>query len=217
MATLSSTTFESASNGSDAPQWFVIPTTAEDAAELERIHRLSRYEADRKILPAYAEATLKSGYFAKYWEDALSRKDRFFLKAVDPAGTIWGFVAMGLPSSEPHYEHLNDSCEKMAELHQIYVAPECQHRSMGRLLYEAGARRLAEEGYTDMVINVLSENHNGKAFYQKMGAWQATSHLEMIDRGGVVFPVPVDLYMHSALQPRFSPSLEAKGQQRNLG
>lgn len=209
MAKINRKAFDPARWGEE-PRWFVVPASLEDAAELQRIHTISRYEADRQILPAYAEATLRSGYFQKYWEDALTRDDRFFLKAIDPMGNIQGFVAMGLPSDEPHYEALNDGCARMAELHQIYVAPECQHRHVGQSLYIAGARRLAEEGYSDVVINVLSENLNGKGFYEKMGANQACSHIEMIDRSGTIFPVPVDLYLHADLQRSFAPDLGSK-------
>jgi len=55
------------------------------------------------------------------------------------------------------------------EIGAPYVHPERQGRGIGRALLRAAALHLADLGYTELHIGVLSANGPARAFYEAMG------------------------------------------------
>jgi ribosomal protein S18 acetylase RimI-like enzyme len=56
-----------------------------------------------------------------------------------------------------------------AELYAIYLDPACQGRGIGRLLISAATTALRQDGFAEMRLWVLTENHPARGFYERMG------------------------------------------------
>jgi GNAT superfamily N-acetyltransferase len=76
-------------------------------------------------------------------------------------GQIIGFGSGG-PSR-------TDDLPYTAEVYALYVLAAFQRRGIGVRLVTALAERFAAEGHTHMLIWVLSENRDGRAFYEAIG------------------------------------------------
>jgi ribosomal protein S18 acetylase RimI-like enzyme len=88
------------------------------------------------------------------------------LVAEQEAGGIVGFVSVSAsrdPDADPGLD---------GEIQAIYLLPECQGQGLGRLLMEAGLRRLDEAGYRQVTLWVLESNRRARRFYEA-GGWQA--------------------------------------------
>ncbi|MFQ3536304.1 MAG: GNAT family N-acetyltransferase [Aggregatilineales bacterium] len=76
-------------------------------------------------------------------------------------GRIVGFASGGSSRT--------DDQPYTAEVYALYVLEAFQRRGIGVQLVAALAERFAAEGHTHMIIWVLSENRNGRAFYEAIG------------------------------------------------
>ena len=55
------------------------------------------------------------------------------------------------------------------EIVSLYLLPEYIGRGYGRPLLEAAVETLAGQGYRDVLLWVLEDNHRARAFYEKQG------------------------------------------------
>lgn len=76
-------------------------------------------------------------------------------------GQIVGFASGGVSRT--------DDLPYTAEVYALYVLAAFQRRGIGVRLVTALAERFAADGHTHMLIWVLSENRNGRAFYEAIG------------------------------------------------
>lgn len=80
---------------------------------------------------------------------------------------------------------VDDDPEYEAEIYVLYVLPEYHHQGIGRALVRAAARRLAQEGYGNLLIWVLEKNPS-RAFYESIGG--AVVRTRDMDFNGYVMP-----------------------------
>ena len=55
------------------------------------------------------------------------------------------------------------------EIFELYVAPEYQGGGLGRRMFEAAQRDLAEHGYPTFVVWALAGNDRAVGFYRRLG------------------------------------------------
>ncbi|HPH95732.1 MAG TPA: GNAT family N-acetyltransferase [Anaerolineaceae bacterium] len=97
------------------------------------------------------------------WQANFSVKDHFSLFYVgeNDAGEVVGFALGGAErDGDPEYH---------GEIGALYIFPEYQGKGLGRMLVQAFAAALVDEGFTDMLIWVLTDNHPSRRFYEAMG------------------------------------------------
>lgn len=98
----------------------------------------------------------------------------FLLVAVDEADRVVGFAVGGAE---------RDGCRGYSgELHALYVSPTCQKSGAGRLLVQAVAQRLFDEGHGSMIVWTLVTNA-ARGFYERLGGRYVD--ISDIDIGGV--------------------------------
>ncbi len=84
----------------------------------------------------------------------------FMLMAVTPNGDVVGYAWAGVNDKDTRFE---------AELRQLMVLPAYQRRGIGKQLVHHVAKRLQQQGYQSMRVEVLRINPN-RAFYERLGA-----------------------------------------------
>lgn len=85
----------------------------------------------------------------------------FYYVVQEEEGQIVGFVTGGPErDGDPLYR---------GEIYALYLLASHQRQGWGRKLVTRAAERLAAEGYTSLLIWVLTENHPARRFYGSLG------------------------------------------------
>lgn len=157
----------------------IRPALLEDAPGIARVHVDAWREAYRDILPldflhglSYESREQQA---RRYLSDPSSRVRS--LVAQEQGGPIVGFVSVGPERGEVE--------EYDGELYAIYLLQKYQGAGYGRALFARGARSLADDGFTSMVLWVLAANP-ARGFYEHLGGTVAGEKL--IDVGGQSYP-----------------------------
>ncbi len=75
------------------------------------------------------------------------------------------------------------------EIGSLYVHPQHQGHGIGGALLRAAARHLAELGYSELRIGVLSANRPARVFYEAMGGREIAQGFE--DEEGYLLPLTI--------------------------
>jgi GNAT superfamily N-acetyltransferase len=142
----------------------VREATPADAAAIARVHYDTWQTAFRGILPDQYMDRTSAGYEKRKsaWESALKEKNRTKIIGVaeDESGQIVGFAVAGPErTGDPAYQ---------GELEAIYVLQSHQRRGVGRALISWAAARLAESGFTSMLLWTLADSPY-RPFYERLG------------------------------------------------
>ena len=142
--------------------------TVEDAEGLAIVHVRAWQEAYRGLVPQeyldQRDPARRRLAWRRWIEDA--RAPAATLVAEDKVGNIVGFVSVSTsrdPDANPDVE---------GEIQAIYLLPEYWGQGLGRLLMEAGLRRLEDAGYHEVTLWVLESNQHARRFYEA-GGWHA--------------------------------------------
>lgn len=137
--------------------------TADDAAQLARVHVDTWRAAYRGLLPDRLLAALSYEAREQRWRAGLAQAEPqlFTLIAEDDAGMVVGFTSGG-PERDgtPGYD---------GEIYAVYVLPDHQRRGLGRQLLAAAALSLADRGFRAAMLWVLEDNSQARAFYEALG------------------------------------------------
>jgi GNAT superfamily N-acetyltransferase len=98
----------------------------------------------------------------------------FMLVAADESDCVVGFAVGG--------QARGGVAGLTGELHALYVSPSCQKGGVGRMLVEAVAQRLHEQGHESMIVWTLAKNP-ARGFYERLGGTFLS--IGRIDIGGV--------------------------------
>ncbi|PZG07280.1 GNAT family N-acetyltransferase [Micromonospora craterilacus] len=82
----------------------------------------------------------------------------------------------------------------VGEVQALYLLPELWGQGAGRLLMDAGMRRLAKAGFREIVLWVLETNGRARRFYEA-GGWRADGSMKTDDSRG--FPMVEVRYRHA--------------------
>jgi ribosomal protein S18 acetylase RimI-like enzyme len=152
---------------------------ADDAQPISAVHVATWRDAYAGLLPDGFLAGLDMIEWTGRWRDRLaSPPDGVFTLVFEADGWVRGFVSGG-PSRDDFVG---------GEVYAIYVDPRCQGRGAGRELLAAATNVLADGGFTDASLWVLSGNHSARGFYESQG-WRhdGTEH-EWVPADGVRVP-----------------------------
>lgn len=138
----------------------VKKATLEDVAILSEIHALSWKKAFKGIMPQDFLDDLKEDYWVKFFENGIKNKIIEVLIVCNNNNPV-GEVTYGKARDE--------SLPDWGEIISIYVLPEYFHKGFGTKLIKSAVQNLKEQGFDNIYLWVLRENHNAQKFYKKHG------------------------------------------------
>jgi len=169
--------------------------TAADAHTIAEIMVRGWQTAYRGILPDDFLAGLSVGAREIAWRMRLESGDNGEgpIWVAEVAGATIGFVSCGPPRDEDLQvrdyasDRQSERLKRSLEIYAIYVDPASWRSGAGRALLETATTHLHARGATTLVLWVLEQNANGRAFYEAMG-WRPDGRRQMLDLGGFTVP-----------------------------
>lgn len=138
----------------------VRPAGLGDAAAIARVHVATWRTTYRGLLPDDFLASLTEAQYAERWKRGIGDGSTRVFVAEDASGVI-GFASGGR-------ERAGEDAFG-GELYALYVDDRAQRRGHGRELVRAVVGGLREMGLHDMIIWVLRDNAEARAFYERLG------------------------------------------------
>lgn len=137
--------------------------TAEDLPMLLDLYR----EYHKGLLEVGMNYDLNEENLPRVMENRL--RSRLILTAVaeDEKGKLRGFVFCSILRLAPEYLCRGES--SVGWLNDLYAAPEARHQGLAQKLTAFAENWLKEQGITTMELQVLGQNANARAFWEKQG------------------------------------------------
>lgn len=132
---------------------------ASDGDELSDVHAAAWREAYSGIIPAIALEKMIVRRSGRWWRDAAS-KGRGLL-VLEVGGKVAGYASFGAARTR------NDA--QVAEIQEIYLAPEYQGIGLGKRLFFAVTKTVRARGYGRLLVRALAENDRALVFYERRG------------------------------------------------
>jgi len=152
---------------------------AADALPIAAVHVATWRDAYAGLLPDEFLAGLDVPGWAGRWRDRLAAPgDGVFTLVFEADGLLRGFVSGG-PSRDDF---------PGGEVYAIYLDPGWQGRGAGRRMLAAATRLLADAGFTDASLWVLSGNQPARGFYESQGWRRDGAEHEWSPADGVGVP-----------------------------
>lgn len=152
----------------------------DDASGLADVHDKSWAEAYLGIIPGAALNRMIGRRGPDWWRRAISSGTRIL--ALDFHDSIAGYASFG--------PNRASGLHARGEIYELYLAPEYQGLGLGRRLFVAARRELAQQGLDPVVVWSLAENERAIGFYAHLGGIQTADGQEIFDdvrRGRVAF------------------------------
>ena len=137
----------------------IRPITDADIDAVAALHVRAWQAGYAGIMPAGFLAALDPAAFAERRRSRPRPPGAATLVAVD-RGLIIGFANFGPYRTDP---------PEAAELYALYVDPERWGTGIGRALMAAARTALVRDGWTEMRLWVLEDNHRARRFYERAG------------------------------------------------
>ena len=156
---------------------------------LAEVYQQSYNRLSERYKTAQEMAFYTKGYFIKkLWN--MARDDRSIISVLQVDSRPCGFIRYskvpsyyhgqvlesgyldGFEYARYHKVHFDDEIllnDKTLIVNQLYLAPNLQHKGLGRLLFERTIEDLKGRGYKDLVIEYNIHNDNARKFYHKLG------------------------------------------------
>ena len=142
-----------------------------DAPGIARVHIDSWRTTYKGLMPEHIIASRSYEYRERLWTRILTEQQaQTFVYVAEEDGEIVGFVSGGANRD-------NDSIYK-GELQAIYILKAYQGKGLGQRLASALVVRLMEQGYTSMLLWVLTGNHQARRFYEALGGKKVAERQE---------------------------------------
>ncbi len=140
----------------------IRPAQPEDAPAIAHVHVESWRTTYKGLMPDETLANLSAERRETFWRDVISNHDsnNFVYVAETDAGQVVGFASGG-PERENHPVY-------KGELYAIYLLQTSQGQGMGRALATQVAKKLVENGFSNMLVWVLTGNA-ACHFYEALG------------------------------------------------
>jgi ribosomal protein S18 acetylase RimI-like enzyme len=159
----------------------------DDAHPIAMVHVATWQNAYAGLLPADFLAGLDVGEWAERWRGRLAAPpEGVFTLVFEADGQVQGFVSGGPSRDGAAGAEVDVAAD--GEVYAIYVDPGYQGRSAGRRLIEAATRLLADAGFADASLWVLSGNHAARGFYESQGWHHDGTEHQWTPSGGVSVP-----------------------------
>lgn len=136
----------------------------DDRENISRIYEESWKSAYKNIIPrAYLDSISKGNWVKSL--DHIGRKTLILLENGKIIGTS-SYCASRL-----------SEMKGWGEIISIYLLPEYVGKGYGKALLREAIKGLESEGYRDIFLWVLEENHSARKFYEKMGFQKSDVYL----------------------------------------
>ena len=147
------------------PRPSVRAATVRDASELAAIHARSWQAAYLDLLPQDFLDKLDLSNSTERWERALRAAEwpKAGVMVAVPGPEMVGFARFG-PTRDK-----GEDAALVAEIRQIYIAPEVWGKGVGKRLMSTALARLAASGYAQATLWVLDTNSRARRFYERCG------------------------------------------------
>jgi L-amino acid N-acyltransferase YncA len=137
----------------------VREATSEDAEAIARVHAAAWRDTYTGLLPEAMVAGFEYDHVLPRWRERLPAR-------APQSIVVWERPVAGFAYSGPERE---GDAEHRGEVYAIYLSPARRGEGGGRALMAAAADRLAAAGMTSMLVWVLRENRDARAFYERLG------------------------------------------------
>jgi ribosomal protein S18 acetylase RimI-like enzyme len=174
------------------PRPSVRAATITDAPEVAAIHARSWHAAYQGLLPQDFFDKLVRADGTERWERTLRTSEwpKAGVIVAVPGPEMVGFARFAPTRDEDQDTAL------VAEIRQIYIAPEAWGKGVGKRLMTTALARLAAAGYAQATLWVLDTNGRARRFYERCG-WLPDGAARSTDRYG--FPIADMRYRKSLL------------------
>ena len=164
------------------PRPSVRAATVLDAPELAAIHARSWQAAYQGLLPQDLLDKLDLSDGTARWERALRAAEwpKAGVMVAVPGPEMVGFARFA-PSRDK-----DEDAAQVAQIRQIYIAPEVWGKGLGKRLMSTALARLAASGYSQATLWVLDTNWRARRFYERCG-WKQDGAARCNDSYG--FPI----------------------------
>lgn len=159
------------------PRPSVRAATVCDAPEVAAIHARALHAAYDGLLPQEFFDNLNRSHSTERWERSLrsSNWPKAGVMVAVPGPEMVGFTRFGPTRDE------DEDTALVAEIRQIYIAPEMWGRGVGKRLMSTALARLATAGYAQATLWVLDTNSRARQFYERCG-WSPDGAARSTDR-----------------------------------
>jgi ribosomal protein S18 acetylase RimI-like enzyme len=144
-----------------------------DAPGIARVHVDSWHTTYKGLIPENIIASRDYKYREQMWTRVLKEHPETVIYVAEEDGAIVGFVSGG--------SNRDTDSPFTGELHAIYILESHQGKGIGRRLTLALVPRLLEQGYTSMLIWVMTDNHRARRFYEALGGRKVAERQEEMD------------------------------------
>ena len=130
-----------------------------DAGEIAQVHDASWRDAYRGVIPGVELERMIARRGPNWWHTAILRGTGLLVLESDEE--IVGYSTYG--------RNRVPSMPYSGEIFELYLQPEHQGLGLGRRLFNAARRELAEHGYLSTIFWALADNDKALAFYRSLG------------------------------------------------
>lgn len=149
-----------------------------DAGAIALVHIRSWQKAYEHYIPESILSTLSLSERTQQWQQLISAGVKVLI--LEANNKIAGFASVCTFRDA-------DNDNKLGEISAIYLDPDYWRAGLGSQLCVAAMEELAKAGYREVLLWVMSDNIQGRLFYEKLG-FQVTSktRLEEFYEGGAL-------------------------------
>lgn len=131
----------------------------DDAEAIAAAHDASWRDAYRGVIPGVELERMIARRGPRWWRSAITRGTGLLVLDFDK--TVVGYATYG--------RNRVPSMPYSGEIFEIYLMPEYQGLGLGRRLFAAARRELAEYGYLSTIVWALADNEKALSFYRGLG------------------------------------------------
>ncbi|MEO0994723.1 MAG: GNAT family N-acetyltransferase, partial [Pseudomonadota bacterium] len=145
----------------------------DDVPRLAEIRRMAWTHAYTGLIPAAALARLASEHGMGWWLERVEEGQSALV--IELADTVQGYAWIGKQRG------LKVNGDARGEIYELYLDPAAQGTGLGRKLFASARARLAEAGFTGVVVRSLAENESGCRFYRALGGQEVGCGMTRVD------------------------------------
>ncbi|WP_049969742.1 GNAT family N-acetyltransferase [Haladaptatus cibarius] len=152
--------------------------TASDIPEIRRVSHEAVDTAYDFLPEKEREATVRERFSDDRFQTALADNDVILIAAVGD-GELVGYA---------HIEAVSRAnAVGEAAIRGIYVEPNRWREGIGTILLDATERAVRERGFTQLSIGVLTDNEQGRRFFESNGFERVEERVEDLFTGGTAY------------------------------
>lgn len=143
-----------------------------DAEAIADVHQAAWMGTYAGLIPYRALAGMVNRRGSDWWTRAIRRAATVLVVEID--GRIAGYTTIGRNRAR--------ELTQQGEIYELYLRPEYQGVGLGRRLFSAARRKLADHGLKGLVVWALEDNGLAMEFYARAGGRDVAEGVEIFDQ-----------------------------------